>query len=73
MVVWEKVDWKRKEKMAEVRMTKRMALLLLASLNIPQFFDTIRPFINNHVSRSNSAAFKLAGSINLATTYYPIY
>jgi hypothetical protein len=51
MLLWEKVNWKRKEKIAEIRMAKIMALLLLASLNIPQLVDTIRPFINNHVSR----------------------
>jgi hypothetical protein len=41
MVLWEKPDWKRKEKIAVVRMAKSMALLLLASLIILQLVDII--------------------------------
>jgi hypothetical protein len=51
MVLWEKVDWKRKEIIVVVRMAKKIALLLLASLNIPQFVDTFNLLINNHDSR----------------------
>ena len=54
MVLWEKVDWKRKEKITEVRMANRMALLLLVSLIIPQFVDTIRLLISNHISWWNT-------------------
>jgi hypothetical protein len=51
MVLWEKVEWEKKEKITDVRMAKRIVLLLLASLIIPQFVDTIRLLMNNHISR----------------------